>query len=272
MKKIKISQNDLKLLLILLALVVLGVTYQFIYKNNLEKIETVNTEIQNLSTQLSEITVKQEDQDSMLEENKRMKQQIDNIMDSFGKGATEEKYIMFVKGLEEAANMDICTIHFSEPEYFFSASKLSEDKKNRTKNIDPVMQEDASPTEIQTTNEKDSKVIPITNGSNELEVDVTTPYIDINSLSGYKSTITIDFKVNYSGLKKCIEYINNYPEKTNIGEITLSFDSETGNLIGLMTIRMYHLIGAGRLYTEPTEGGMEIGTNNIFGTIEIPIQ
>ncbi len=64
------------------------------------------------------------------------------------------------------------------------------------------------------------------------------------------------------------DYINNYTEKRNIDEITLSYDSETGNLTGSMKINMYNLVGNGITYTEPAIGNVDIGLDNIFGTID----
>ena len=266
MKKMKISQNEIKLLLILLALVVLGATYQFIYKKNLDKIEVLETETQTLTTRLSELKTKQESGASIIAENKTMEQQIDAVINSYGTGSTEEKSLIFIKGLEEASYMDISTVNFSEPEYFLSASELTVDATTNSEIAQEETVEESNETKIETSSETEIAV------PEDVAIEGITPYIDINTISGYKSSLMISFKVNYAGLMKCIEYINTYPEKINIGDITLAFDSETGNLTGSMTIQMYNIIGAGKPYTEPTIGGVNIGIDNIFGTIELPIQ
>jgi hypothetical protein len=57
----------------------------------------------------------------------------------------------------------------------------------------------------------------------------------------------------------------------NISDLTAAFDSTTGNLAGTMTIHLYAVNGTGKKYLEPQIAGLDIGTDNIFGTFELPV-
>lgn len=82
----------------------------------------------------------------------------------------------------------------------------------------------------------------------------------------YTNTVSFTYSVTYEGLKKCIDYINTYPEHMNVGSILASYDSETGNLSGTMTVNQYAMTGSGTQYTDPVFDEVMTGKNSIFGT------
>ena len=55
-----------------------------------------------------------------------------------------------------------------------------------------------------------------------------------------------------------------------VDTVTASYDGTTGNLVGNMTINMYTVAGTERMYEKPYVPAMNMGIENIFGTIEIP--
>lgn len=295
--------------LIFFTLLIILLNYQLVYKKNVKEIKAINGEMSALSQTLSELRAKEADRDALIKENDIMTGQINEKIMAFGSGATEEKSILFIHELEKNTGMDIDTVTFSEPEYFLNEAENSYTADNSGETAadaealsdtnalsDPNALSDSGGT-------ADTDVLSDTGGTADTEnpdfgqadtadglpevgstgngqgenQNITggitgngaTKTIDLGKVKGYKSTLNITFKVSYEGLKKCIDYINNYPEKRNINEITLSYDSETGNLTGSMKINMYDLTGAGREYTEPAAGNAGIGLENPFGTIDV---
>lgn len=88
----------------------------------------------------------------------------------------------------------------------------------------------------------------------------------------YRQPVTITYTATYEGLKKAVDYINTYPERMNIDSLTASYDMLSGQLSGSMVINLYSVYGGKNEYTVPvTDGNISIGTDNIFGTYDIPV-
>lgn len=57
-----------------------------------------------------------------------------------------------------------------------------------------------------------------------------------------------------------------------IQSITAAFDSTTGNLTGTITIDLFMVSGEGREAELFDIYGIDLGTDNIFGTFELPVE
>lgn len=85
------------------------------------------------------------------------------------------------------------------------------------------------------------------------------------TMTGYESTIALNFNTDYKGLKKMVDYIVNYPNRTSIDSLSISRDDTARALIGSIVIKRYALSGTGKSYEEPVIDGISIGTSDIFG-------
>lgn len=90
-------------------------------------------------------------------------------------------------------------------------------------------------------------------------------------LMGHKAKVTISYSTTYEGLKKWISYIHDYDERMNIPSFSAAFNHTTGKLSGTMMIDLYALNGSGKECKAPVINGVPIGTDNIFGSFDIPI-
>ena len=98
----------------------------------------------------------------------------------------------------------------------------------------------------------------------------TVPSTDGLGVYAYRNLLTINFKSTYQAFKDCMTYINQYPEKMNVSSISVNFDTDTGNLSGVLAINQYSMIGNGKTYEEPDLGEIPLGTKSVFGTITLP--
>jgi len=265
MKNFTISKRDLKLLLILLSVVILYLSYQFIYTKNVAKVDAMDSEITVLDSRLSELQTKENERDNMVAENTSITQEIQDIIHSYGNGATEEKSIMMVKSIEDIADIEISTVSLSDPEYFFSGDQTTTIVEDQTL-VDTATTTNSTVDGTAVTDTTTEVVPPV----EDTVTDAGTQEFDFTALKGYRTTISISFRVSYDGLKKCLDYINNYPERSNISDLTLSYDIETGLLSGSMNIYMYHMVGPSIQYQEPVIDAGVLGVDNVFGTIELP--
>lgn len=81
----------------------------------------------------------------------------------------------------------------------------------------------------------------------------------------YSVPVTIACTTSYDGIKDYLRNMQSESYSKSIDNISLTFDSETGDLSGTMTVNMQYLLGSDREYVPLTVDGIEIGTANIFG-------
>lgn len=251
--KLKISDREIKLLFVFFTLLILFVSYQFGYLQYTNKTDKLNEENQALTKQLAVLKEKNASKDKYKKEIEDLNQKKDAMLEEFAGGFTQEKSTIFVTDLEKYANMNISSITFQDTSAFYTPGMTITGDKNtdETGNTGETEEYTLSKESASDSNIKqDTLNIPIT---------------------GYETSIVLSYRATYEGLKKCIEYINNYDEKMNISELNAAFDSTTGNLTGTLTVTMYALEGAGRKYIEPQIAGVNLGTDNIFGTFELPL-
>lgn len=84
--------------------------------------------------------------------------------------------------------------------------------------------------------------------------------------ANYKA-ITYSFNLSYQQLKNTINYINRTANCTKLDNVSISYDSETGELNGSITVNKYYITGADTLYHATDVPSVSIGTDNIFHTI-----
>ncbi|NLO08995.1 MAG: hypothetical protein GX129_03895 [Clostridiales bacterium] len=109
---------------------------------------------------------------------------------------------------------------------------------------------------------------------NELELfyPVSGPeVVDTDGLMGHNTKVTISYSSTYEGLKKWVDYIHNYEERMNIPSFSAAFNHTTGKLSGTMIIDLYALSGTNKEFVDPIIEGLPIGTDNIFGAFDSPI-
>lgn len=83
--------------------------------------------------------------------------------------------------------------------------------------------------------------------------------------------LSLSYITTYEGLKKCVDYINNYPERMNVSGFDASYDQETGQLSGSMIVNLFGVKDADHKYVAPNVQGVGFGVDNIFGNVEVTI-
>lgn len=108
-------------------------------------------------------------------------------------------------------------------------------------------------------------------GFSEPEVIFSSTDIPTTNNTGvyvYKTPVNISFTSTYFGFKEVMNFINSHKNKMSVNSVSLSFDSETGNLSGSMEINQYAMLGTDQVYEPPVFNAPNIGTDNIFGSFE----
>ncbi|HKL80576.1 MAG TPA: hypothetical protein VJ888_09110 [Mobilitalea sp.] len=239
MRMSKISDREIKLLLVVLILAILLGTYQLGYQKFHKKTLSLKSENMNMLIGKNELLLKQLNGKKILVDTEELKFKTDRILAKFPSSLTQEKSIMLITYLSQLSGMKIYSISFRDTSMFYSPNTVSESSVN----IEVAIPDHAE--------------AGLKQGFN---------------LKGYKTEVTFNYQTTYSGLKKCISQISNSEERMNISNLSAAFDNATGNLTGMMTLQMYAIDANESHYDGPVFDGVSIGRDNIFSTIELQVE
>jgi hypothetical protein len=272
----KLSEKEKKLLFLLFTLIIIVAAYQFGYQTFSKIADDLNNKNEQLKTVLDEKSEKAAKKTFYEKETKSMNAEINEINSQFPSYLTQEKSTIFVSKLADYTGMKVSSIAFEDISIFYTpdgtntinpSSTEGENTADTSGNGDSTSEEI---TDENGTNTSSSDAAS-SNESNQSSTDLKNIVSTLNDI-GYKMGVTITYQMNYEGMKKCMDYIKSEGDRMNIRDISAAFDNSTGNLTGTMTIDMYAYSGSKQPYVEPDINDVEISTDNIFGTFEMPIE
>lgn len=85
-----------------------------------------------------------------------------------------------------------------------------------------------------------------------------------------KTGLTISCSMSYEQFKSLLNYIYSSADKTDIADVTVNYDQQTGGLIGTVTIDKYFIASADYKYSPTDIPSVRKGTEDPFGTLETP--
>lgn len=84
----------------------------------------------------------------------------------------------------------------------------------------------------------------------------------------YRAPSNFTFVATYSGLKNMINYVYSQNDKMGIENLTVAFDSTTGNLAGNMDINQFFMSGTDKQYAPTKIPTVPKGISDVFHTVE----
>ena len=84
----------------------------------------------------------------------------------------------------------------------------------------------------------------------------------------YRTPSNFTFVATYSGLKNMINYVYSQNDKMGIENLTVAFDSTTGNLAGNMDINQFFMSGTDKQYAPTKIPTVPKGISDVFHTVE----
>lgn len=235
----KISDREVKLLLVVLILAILLGTYQSGYQRFHKKTLRLKSENANMLIGKNELLLKQLNGEKILVDTEELRFKTDRILEKFPSSLTQENSIVFIMYLSQLSGMKIYSISFGDTSIFYSPNTVSDSSVN----VEAAL-------------------------SDHAEIGLKQD----DKMKGYRTAVTFNYQTTYSGLKKCINQISNSEERMNISNLSAAFDNATGNLTGMMTLQMYAIDTGERHYDGPAFDDVSIGRDNIFNTIELQVE
>lgn len=233
--------RQIKYIISLISVGIFMYSYFVLYVNYTNKTTDAYKEIERVKLQIMErelMLQKEEEISLLLDELNAQKQK---IIDSYPVYIAKEDNFMFVEKMENALDIKVSALSISDNTGFYStilpeiltdtdSESLTDDEGNEDKN-----------------NEVKGNDVPST-------------------MNGIVNTIGMNFLTTYEGFKELSDYIRDFPEPTVIDNVSVSYDSSTGALAGNLTLKRFALTGTGKEYKSAVIDGIDIGTDNIFGT------
>lgn len=215
-------------------------SYFILYANYTIKTEETYKEIDKVKLEIMEREIMLEQEEEVLISLDEVNAKKQEIIDEYPVYIAKEDNFMFVERMEGKLDISISALNISDNSGFYST-------------ILPAINTDAETQEI-------VDIMAGEDGNKDEKTD------EIPTMNGVVNTIGMNFLTSYEGLKDLSEYIRNYPEPTVIDNVSVSYDSSTGALAGSLTLKRYALSGSGKEYKSTAIEGINIGTDNIFGT------
>lgn len=240
-----ISKRDKKLLLYVGGILLLVLVYFLFYRNMSDSNKAIEREISTLTAERDRLTLLNEHVDEYKEDTEKMKNDISTILLKFPADIREEDTIVYANGLEMLSGMQVSNIEIGSKLLLYSTGQGASADTDAKEDTAQTGTADQTEDTAQTQN--------------------TMPEGPVMHL--YDVPVEYSFTVDYPSFKKAVELIMQNPDKRNMDSLTLTYDSETGKLLGTAMVNMYYVIGTDSEYEIPQLLPIPQGLDDIFGTV-----
>lgn len=244
----KASKKEIGLLLGLLG-VLLGVGVYFLYfSSTQEKSDALEAENTVLRAQIDSLEQLNMQSGTYESEIARMSGEIDDVMNRFPVDVREEDCILLAINEEIGSPMSINALTINPKVAVDFRAEAEASRQEHLYDYDDQLGELAPE-----------------------EEETTTEYSSSADIPGFLESrqMTMNYLVDYQGLKKSVDMIKTRLDKSSLESINLAYDESTGLLSGNATINMYCIpYQDDKEYKAPDFSAVLLGTDNIFGTLD----
>lgn len=279
MKK-KINGQHIKFIINMIGLAVFAFSYLYIYTGFEDKTKAAYDQIASVKETMKTIEEKAAEEDTVLANTQAVQDQIQSILSSYPVDITKVDNLLFVEKMGKDLGIGFSSVTTSDSSPFYQTVlpiRNSDGTEQAASAAEAVVPAPVTGTDGTTDNSALTAGIDATNqtldqvdaAASGVQAPQTADQIDpatATTMVGTQSSLTMNFTTSYDGFKKLVDYINNYPDKTEIDSVSVSKDSTTGLLSGSLVLKRYALTGTGKAYEAPVIDNISIGTDNIFGT------
>lgn len=284
MKNKKLTGQQIKFIINMIGLAVFAISYLYVYTDFTDKTAATYNQIAAVKASITGIEEKAANEEAVFKNTQDVRAQMQSILDSYPVNITKVDNLLFVEKMEGELGISFASVTTTDSNAVYRTILPIRNEDGTEKDLtggtgatetvtDTAASEstvDSSPLTagVDATNQTLDQVDAAANGENQAPVSEGAQ-IDIDTATtmiGTESTITMNFTTSYDGFKKLVDYINHYPDKTEIDSVSVSKDSTTGLLSGSLVLKRYALTGTGKVYVAPVIDNISIGTDNIFGS------
>lgn len=248
----KISKRDQKLLLCVGGILLAVAAYFFVFQNMSDKNKRIESENQALEAQVQQLELLDAKKEQYIKDAESLSQKAQEIISQFPAEVREETAIMYAYDMENKADIHVNSMSITPKNLLYT---LGLGQTNNT--TDGITA--GGTTTTGTTTGGTAADGTTTDGTASSEAQNNLRFL-------YVMTVNLDYSVTYDGFKSIIDFIQTNSDKRNVESISLSYDSESGNLLGTMVVNLFELNGTDKQYQAPYIPSMPQGNTNPFGT------
>ena len=251
----RVAKRDILLLLGLIGILAGVGSYFLVYQPTMEDAEALEQENEELQARINDLSSKMDNKDSYIAQTESMNQEMEAIFDMFPVDVREEDGVLLAINQELIAPMMISSVGITSCEPVVLQD--SEEDVDHTYEIDEIEEYEAQ------------------EGIGDDPVaasDAAAGGVDNSNMPSIlmDRSVTMNYLVAYDGLKRGIKNITMQENRMSINNLTVSYDESTGLLSGTTVVDMYCIPGQpGKTYVEPNFSSVLLGSDNIFGSIEL---
>lgn len=238
----KLKKSDINILLIVLGIGIAALAYFLVFTKLNDKTDTLKAQNASLQQEVDRLQDLANNKQQYLDDTATMQEKIDEIKAQYAAAYKPEDEVMYVRNLEK--NFDTTAYTVAMP--------------------------GTAPVEVVTTADTAAAPDATEEASTDGEEVATTDTAATAApeILLYKTPVTITFVASYNSIKDIVKVLNEDQMRKSIDTLSLTFDSESGDLSGTLLFNMYSLTGTDATYTEPEIPGVTFGTGNIFNSAE----
>ncbi len=239
----KLTLTQIRVIFILVAVALVAVTYFFIFQANLDKASKFDASTQELKKEENRLRALQTDVTNLETVTSLYADEVDDYIQSFPVKLTQQKSLSLIYRLMINSGVEIENISPGNPVPFYFKGD--------------VLTSSSSQAQADTESEE---------GEEELS-EITV--VDMSEMIGSTAKYTISVKGTTKEIYKAIDWITEKSsEKLSLGNVSLQYDSSTGELTGSIEINFYCMLGNGVPYKEPDTSEFSYGLDNVFGAAD----
>ncbi len=201
------SKSNIKILLVLATIAVLGLTYMYVFKPNMDDKKSIEAEISTLEAKRADLQAQNSHKDEYLAEIEVNKAYFDEVVEWFPATLDQEISVMFIKGVEkDKGNLQfsVNSVGLGKPSLFYTLGSNGADAANA-------------------------------------EEGAATGY------ECYAASFPIIYEGSYEGLKDFVDYIMNYKYRMNISAFNIAYNAQDDTYSGAIQLNAYCVAGADRV-------------------------
>ena len=238
----EISARDKKLLVYLIAISIIAGSYFFVAKPLLDKQAILNEEISELQQKVTHYTDIYNNMDNYESQIAEAQTKYNETCNKLFGGLNQDNTIMMVKDLENATDVWIARLSFTEEDVVFGEGFA-----------------DATAEGTETTEGAETA-----EGAEAAAADGGE--VAPASMQGVRQDLNIDYAASYDNFKRFIEYIENHDERLFISSINATYSVDSGLVGGSIVLSQYAILGTDKEYKAPEISNVQLGTDTIFKT------
>ncbi|MDE6025195.1 MAG: hypothetical protein K2G45_07075 [Lachnospiraceae bacterium] len=222
------SKGNAIILLVLLAVLMVGGVYLYVYKPNMEEVDSLQTEVDSLQARYDELYAKSQDKQMYIDNTKMYREQFQQQLSVFPATLDQEISVMFVKGLNKDEGnqiFNVSSVGLGRPEQFYSLGAAA--------------------------------------SAEDVEADPAAAAAATATYTAYRAAFPIVYTGSYEGIKNYVDYVMNYKYRMNVASLSITYDSDSELYTGSVTMNAYCVAGGDR-DADKVSVDVKNGVDNIF--------